>query len=100
MLEMTPRAATLLSDLRRESEIPNEAGVRVYSEKNEEGQPTVAIAFAADPMPGDEIAETDGIRLFVSREVAEPLSEAVIDVTGDDGASQLVFRPREEPAQN
>ena len=100
MLEMTSRAATLLSDLRRESEIPNEAGVRVYSDKNDEGQPTVAIAFAADPMPGDEIAETGGIRLFVSPEVAEPLSEAVIDVTGDDGASQLVFRPREEPTQN
>ena len=99
MLEMTSRAATLLTDLRRESDIPNEAGVRVYSDKNEQGQPTVAIAFAADPMPGDAIAETDGVRLFVAPEVAEPLDEAVIDVTAEDGASQLVFRPREEPKQ-
>lgn len=98
MLEMTNRAATLLTELRRNSEIPDEAGVRVYGESTPEGQASLAIGFTEQPAPGDQVTETNGIRLFVAPEVAAPLDNAVMDVTGENGGSQLIFRPRAEEA--
>ena len=94
MLEMTNRAATLLTELRRNSDIPDNAGVRVYGESTPEGQASLAIGFTEEPVPGDQVTETNGIKLFVAPEVAAPLQDAVMDVTGENGGSQLIFRPR------
>ena len=97
MLQMTDRAADLLRNLRREAQLPDEAGVRVFSESAKTGEPTLSLGFAPDPAPGDQVAEHDGLRLFVAPELAEPLSEAVMDVmAAQDGESQLVFRPAGE----
>ncbi|MGH2456432.1 MAG: hypothetical protein ACRDHD_09280 [Candidatus Limnocylindria bacterium] len=98
MLQMTDRAADLLRNLRREADLPESAGVRVYSEAGESGEPTVSIGFTADPLPTDQVADHDGLRLFIANEIASPLEEAVMDVTGDDGEPQLVFRPAAEKA--
>jgi hypothetical protein len=40
------------------------------------------------------VTETNGIKLFVAPEVATPLQDAVMDVTGENGGSQLIFRPQ------
>ncbi|HEX2141077.1 MAG TPA: hypothetical protein VHK28_02215 [Candidatus Limnocylindria bacterium] len=90
---MTDRAVHLLRTLRQEAELPDSTGVRVYSESDESGQKMLSIGFTPDPAPSDEIAERDGLRLFVASDVANPLSEAVMDVVGENGESQLVFRP-------
>ncbi|HSM37984.1 MAG TPA: hypothetical protein VK838_01540 [Candidatus Limnocylindrales bacterium] len=96
MLQMTDRAAELLRNLRSHAELPNEAGVRVFTETAETGQPTVSLGFAPDPAPGDQVGDHDGLRLFVAPELAEPLAEAVMDVMPGDGESTLVFRPATE----
>lgn len=96
MLQMTDRAADLLRNLRRDAELPNEAGVRVFTQTADSGEPTLALGFAPDPSPGDQVADHEGLRLFVAPELAEPLSGAVMDVMAGDGESQLVFRPAEE----
>lgn len=93
MLQMTDRAADLLRNLRSEANLPEEAGIRVFSEAAESGQPTLSLGFAPDPAPGDQVAEHEGLRLFVAPELAEPLADAVMDVVAENGESQLVFRP-------
>jgi hypothetical protein len=46
---------------------------------------------------GDQVTEQEGLKLFVAPELADPLTDAAIDVTkADDGASRLVFRPQSE----
>jgi Fe-S cluster assembly iron-binding protein IscA len=94
MLQMTDRAADLLRNLRTEAKLPDEAGVRVFSETAESGQPTLALGFTPAPAPGDQVAEHQGVKLFVAQELAEPLSAAVMDVTAENGESQIIFRPQ------
>lgn len=96
MLQMTDRAADLLRNLRREAQLPDEAGIRVFSEMADSGQPTLSLGFTPDPAPGDEVGEHEGVRLFVSQELAQPLSTAVMDVTSENGESQLIFRPADQ----
>jgi Fe-S cluster assembly iron-binding protein IscA len=96
MLQMTDRAADLLRNLRNEAQLPESAGVRIYSEPAATtGEPTLSIGFTPDPMPADQVSDHAGLRLFVAPEIAEPLSGAVMDVVADDGESQLIFRPAE-----
>lgn len=95
MLQMTDRAADLLRNLRNEAQLPESAGVRIYSETAPTGEPTLSIGFTPDPMPTDQVTDHAGLRLFVAPEIAEPLSGAVMDVVADNGESQLVFRPAE-----
>jgi len=94
MLQMTDRAADLLRNLRTEAKLPDGAGIRVFSEAAESGQPTLSLGFTPAPAPGDQIAEHQGVKLFVAQELAEPLSEAVMDVTAENGESQIIFRPQ------
>jgi Fe-S cluster assembly iron-binding protein IscA len=96
MLQMTDRAVTLLRSLRQQADLPDSTGVRVYSEADDSGQRMLSIGFTPEPAPTDEVGEHDGLRLFVASDVASPLSEAVMDVTGDNGDSQLIFRPAAE----
>jgi len=93
MLQMTDRAADLLRDLRRNAKLPDEAGIRVFSETAESGQPTLSLGFAPDPAPGDQVSDHGDMRLFVSQELAEPLADAVMDVVAENGEPQLIFRP-------
>src|SRR5918992_5300905 len=95
MLQMTDRAADLLRNLRDEAQLPESAGVRIYSETASSGEPTLSIGFTPDPMPADQVTDHAGLRLFVAPEIADPLAGAVMDVIADNGESQLVFRPAE-----
>lgn len=93
MLQMTDRAADLLRNLRRDAKLPDEAGVRVFSEAAESGKPTLSLGFAPEPAQGDQVAEYGDMRLFVAKELAEPLSDVVLDVVAESGEPQLTFRP-------
>lgn len=93
MLQMTDRAADLLRNLRNDAQLPESAGVRVYSETAATGEPTLSIGFTPEPMPSDQVADHAGLRLFVAPEIAEPLAGAVMDVVAENGESQLIFRP-------
>jgi Fe-S cluster assembly iron-binding protein IscA len=99
VLQITPGAAALLSDIKRGSEIPDDFGLRVFPEPAESGEVTIGIGFAEEPVTGDQVSEQAGMRVFVASELAAPLDQAAIDVAQQDGAERLVFRPQEgEPA--
>lgn len=101
MLQMTDRAADLLRNLRQEADLPDETGVRVYSEVGPAGEPTLSIGFTPEPLPTDTVSEQSGMRLFVAPEIAGPLDAAVMDVIAENGESQLIFRPAEaQPAES
>ena len=97
MLEITRGAAALLTELRDGQEVPDNYGLRVFPETSEPGEVTIALGFAEGPAPTDQIAEQDGMKVFVAQELAAPLEDAAIDVTEENGASRLVFRPKESP---
>jgi Fe-S cluster assembly iron-binding protein IscA len=100
VLEITKSAAALLTELREGQEVPDSYGVRVFPEAAQPGEVTIGLGFAEQPAAGDQVTEQDGMKVFVAPELAAPLEDAAIDVTQEDGAARLVFRPQgETPAQ-
>ncbi len=96
MLQITPDAATFLSELRQGQDVPETYGLRVFAEASEPGEVTIGLGFTENPAEGDQVTEQDGLRVFVAPELATPLEAAAIDVTAEEGAERLVFRPQGE----
>lgn len=98
MLQVTHGAAALLTELRRTQDVPDTYGLRVFPEASNPGEVTIAIAFAEEPVQGDQVTEAEGLQVFVASELAGPLEDTAIDVTDANGDSRLVFRPQSETA--
>jgi Fe-S cluster assembly iron-binding protein IscA len=96
VLQITHGAASFLSEIRRGQDVPDTYGLRVFPESAEPGEITIGLGFTDAPAAGDEVTEQDGLRVFVAPELATPLEDAAIDVTGDDGVARLVFRQQDE----
>lgn len=94
MLEITRGAAALLTELREGQEVPEDYGLRVFPETNQPGEVTIGLGFTDQPAAGDQVAEQEGLKVFVAQELAAPLEDAAIDVTEENGTPQLVFRPK------
>lgn len=100
MLQITNAAVDLLNQIRSGADIPTEAGVRVYPEQTSGDEVSIGIGFTDSPMPGDQVSEQEGLRLFVAPEIAGPLDTTMIDVTKADGEAQLIFCPQEQSQTN
>lgn len=98
MLQLSSNAVIVLEQAREQQELPDSFGVRVSAQPGPEGQTGLAIGFAEEPLEGDEVSETSGPELYIAPEVAEPLSDAVIDVEDTPQGQQLVLKPQEEAA--
>jgi Fe-S cluster assembly iron-binding protein IscA len=96
LLQITPDAATFLSELRRGHDMPDTYGLRVFPESTAPGEVSIGLGFTDTPLDGDQVTEQDGLRVFVAPELAQPLDDAEIDVAGEDGTSRIVFRPQKQ----
>ena len=94
MLQITHGAATFLSELREGQDVPDTYGLRIYPETTEADEVTVALGFTDAPTDGDQVTEQDGLRVFVAPELAAPLADAAMDVSADEEAPRLLFRPQ------
>lgn len=95
MLQVTQEATAALKEARSRSGAPPEAGVRLRTPGNtEDAEDTkvVQLAFQRDPEPGDEMTGTPDLRVFVAKELIEPLSERVLDVKPTPQGPQLTLR--------
>lgn len=92
MLSITSNAAQVVSSIRQEQGVPDGFGLRVYAQQGTEGT-AVQLAFTKEPSEGDQIGDSEGVKLFVAPELTEPLSDSVIDVEKTpDGAAGLVLK--------
>ena len=91
MLKLSSEAAKILNEARVEASVPKNYGLRIFSEPSVDGS-NLAIAFAPGPEGGDEVGLQEGIPVFVSRDVAEPLDDAVLDVEKTDTGVSLVIK--------
>ena len=98
MLEITQGAAALLTELLKGQDVPEDYGLRVFPETAQPGEVTIGLGFTDQPAEGDQVAEQEGMKVFVAQELAAPLEDAAIDVTQQDGDSRLIFRPKDAEA--
>lgn len=72
-------------------DLPDSAGVRIFAQRDEQGEVGIALAFAEEPLDGDQVTETDGTQVFVAPELAEPLADSVLDVQQSEQGTELVL---------
>jgi iron-sulfur cluster assembly protein len=86
VLTLTETAATEIRNLVANPEVPEEAGVRIAS--NTEGALTLALAPA--PVPGDEVVDQAGARVFLEPHAGELLEDKQLDA-GTDPQGNVQF---------
>ncbi len=95
MLQVTARAATLLKEERSRQGIPDDFGLRV-GRPTSDARDALELRFTPEPRRDDEVGETNGLRVFVAAEVAEPLAEQAIDTQSSESGSDLVLRDQRD----
>jgi Fe-S cluster assembly iron-binding protein IscA len=88
MLQLTTRAAAILNQERADRGIPDSFGLRVHEDRSDSVS-SLQLEFTAEPAPGDQVGEAQGVRLFVAPDVADVLASRAIDASESSG---LVIR--------
>ena len=91
MLQVTSAAMSTFEQARGAQDLPEGVGVRIFAQRDEQGEIGIALAFAEQPQEGDQVTETDGTAVFVAPELADPLSDSVLDVEDSDEGAQIVL---------
>lgn len=97
MLQVTSSAMSTFEQAREAQDLPENAGVRIYAQRDEQGEVGIALAFAEEPESDDQVTETDGTQVFVAPELAEPLSDSVLDVRDAEEGQELVITNKDDP---
>lgn len=96
MLQVSSNAAAALEEARNAQEVPQNYGVRIYGEPDEQGQVGIGLAFSEAPEDGDQVTEQAGTEIYIDPQVAEPLADSMIDLEQTDEGPQLVLKPQGE----
>jgi Fe-S cluster assembly iron-binding protein IscA len=92
MLTVTSEAAYVLKAAREGVTTPT-AGLRIKRSGNpNDGWDGFKIGFQQEPDQTDQVFEQDGLRVFVAADVAEALSDRILDVDATSHGAELIFR--------
>lgn len=99
VLQVSDNAATVLREAREAQDLPDSYGVRVFAQADQNGDTALALAFAEQPVEGDQVTEQGGTEIYVAPELAEPLAQAMIDIADTPEGPQLTVVPQNEEEQ-
>jgi iron-sulfur cluster assembly protein len=85
MLTLSESAVEVVDTLLHRPEVPEEAGLRILPG----GESQLAVELASEPVPGDQIIEERGARVFVDSEIAPMLDNAELNAHRD--GDQIAF---------
>lgn len=91
VLQVTSAAMTTFDQAKGAQDLPDSVGVRIFAQRDPQGEVGIALAFAEEPQEGDHVTETDGTTVFVAPELAEPLADSVLDVQETEQGTELVL---------
>ena len=95
MLNVTNKAVELLKAVKTAQGASENAGIRIRQgtpNASNNGQVSVGLAIAAEPVANDEAFEQDGLRIFVEDTLIEPLNGRTLDVRDASEGPELVLR--------
>jgi Fe-S cluster assembly iron-binding protein IscA len=98
MLQITSSAASLLKQVRAGNNVPESAALRIQTvESPREGEAEVGFTFTEGPEAEDQaVSEEPDLRVYVSPELAAPLSGAVLDTIETPGGPELQLHVEEQ----
>ena len=92
MLTLTENASTIVKTIVDQQAATEDAGLRFSQEGVNEGALTVSTADGA--LPGDEVVEQAGAKVFLDQTAAVALGDQVLDARVDEsGAVQFSITP-------
>ncbi len=94
MLQVTHSALAALGEARAAQGVPDSFGVRVFAQARENGQATVALAFAEHAAEGDLVIQRGNTEIYVAPELAKRLSSSVLDVEDTREGPKLTLVPQ------
>lgn len=86
-----------LEAVRHSEDIPESHGTRLSPARHESGDLAIRLEFVEETQEGDQIAEQAGTEVYIDSELAEPLSDALMDV--EETGQGLAFVFRTQPAE-
>jgi Fe-S cluster assembly iron-binding protein IscA len=95
MLQVSEQAAVALEAIRRSEGIPETHGTRLSPAPQPSGDLGIRLDFVEEAEERDQVAEQAGTEVYVDPALAEPLSDAVMDVQETNEGLTFVFRPTE-----
>ena len=95
MLTLTENAAAAIRTLTLQADQPDESGVRIAPTIGEGGTRSLGLTVTADPLPGDQVLEAEGARVFLDSDVAPTLDDKALDAQ-INAQGQVEFRIAEQ----
>lgn len=97
MLQVTNSAMATFEQARdAQDEVPDDAGVRIFAQRDDQGEIGIALAFAQEPESDDQVTEANGTSVYIAPELAEPLADSVLDVRDEGEGQELVITNQDE----
>ena len=93
MLVLTENAQTVIRDLTTQPELPDSAGLRIAPTAGANGE--LQLSLEPEPIPGDEVIDTDGVRVFLEPTTANLLSNQTLDAQVTDSGAGFYLTTRE-----
>lgn len=91
-MQVTESATAVLKQARTDVGAPPDSGVRLERVQAEQARTGIKVEFAQEPEQGDEIIEQAGLRIFVSGDLVDVLSERVLDADMTPNGPELSLR--------
>lgn len=100
MLEVTPPAASAISNECAQRAIPETGGVRIFYRrghcaKNQRAVRSLAVAYVANPEESDTLIQENGVRVFLADGVERMVGSRLLDAKSPSSSPpQLMLRAR------
>lgn len=92
MLTITQRAVAALEQARSNSDIPDDATLRLSMAAPSDGEaPGLSLGFVDEPFGGDATGEAHGMPVCMPPDIAAQLDDVTLDLVERDGRAELVL---------
>jgi Fe-S cluster assembly iron-binding protein IscA len=93
VLTLTENASTVVKTILDQSVEAQEAGLRISQDADD--SPALHLIAAEAPMPGDQVLEEAGARVFLEETAAQTLDDKILDAQVDEsGGVQFSVTPQ------
>jgi len=95
VLTLTENASTVVKTIVDQSSEADRAGLRISQEAVD--SPELQVVATEEPLPGDQVVEEAGARVFLEETAAGTLDDKVLDAqVDDDGGVQFTISQQPE----
>jgi iron-sulfur cluster assembly protein len=93
VLTLTENATLVIKSITGVEGAPDGAGVRISQENPTD--PSLAVTTTEAPLPGDQVVEESGARVFLEQNAAGALDDKILDAAVDDkGGVEFLLVPQ------